>query len=189
VRLFIGTPLNAENQSFYRGLIGSLVRHHAGILRSIPKDSAHLTYLFSPDADERSLESLVALVTSVAANHRAIDVLIGPPHVSVVGPRPRLVHAEIQRGASEVSLLTDDLVRAVERSGLPLTVTPSRSPHVTLARFAKQARRSDARSVQKTLAGQSSSTRVDRLSYVQVIASTLTPSGPIYEVRGQAELV
>ena len=61
-------------------------------------------------------------------------------------------------------------------------------PHVTLARFRKHTDREAARRVEESLSRRFDSTgvRSDRLTGVQLVKSTLTPKGPIYESIGES---
>jgi 2'-5' RNA ligase len=190
MRLFVGTHLNASNQAFYENLTRGVVRRHSGAVHAIPSGSAHLTYVFSADADPACLPRLSDVVATVAAGRAAFDIRLDAPQVLLAGPRPRLVYAQIRRGASEVAALTSELLTALQNAHLPLSAAGSRAPHVTLARFSKRAGRSDGRAVSETLAGQRSEPwdRSDRIAHVQVISSTLTPSGPRYEVLAQRPL-
>ena len=190
VRLFLGTFLNPANQRYYAGVGRGLVTRHGGVVRAIPAETAHLTYVFSADAADGCLDAVVEVVQRCVASIPAFDVQLGPPHVLLAGPRPRLVCADVTSGALEFTALALDLLKAVTGAQLPLTASGTKSPHVTLARFSKKAGRSDARIVSQTLErGIWAETRIaDRVSNVQVVVSQLTDAGPVYEVRAAAAL-
>ncbi len=190
MRLFLGTRLSDDNQRFYAEFARAVVKRHRDVIHGVPVDSAHLTYLFAADAADECLESLATIVRQRVATMPAFDIELGPLRILQVGPRPRLICADVVKGAFEVAALACDLLHSVEQAHLPLTASGSKSPHVTLARFSKQARRSDARAVALTLERGvwASDRRADRIAHIQIIVSTLTPAGPVYEARAQCAL-
>ena len=98
--------------------------------------------------------------------------------------KPRLICADLVKGATEVARLTEGLCTGA-RSISP-DLRPSRAPHVTLARFRKHATRSDAEAVSSSLSHVES--RVDRVMAVRIVASVRTPSGPLYTTMGEMPL-
>jgi 2'-5' RNA ligase len=184
MRLFVGTFLSPHNQDFYHAFVGALVRRHRDVLRSVPDGSAHLTYAFIPDLDEALVGRLLSRIGDAARHRRAFDIELSTPIVLRAGTRPRLVCAELASGAEDVGRLAAELSGVV--SAMAPDVRPSKAPHVTLARFRKNATRADGDAVSKFLSP--SKCKVDRVSLVQVVASVLTPSGPVYATRGEAPL-
>jgi 2'-5' RNA ligase len=190
MRLFLATFLDASNQQWYRQLIQDVGAAHSGLLRHVPDGSIHVTYAFIADADAHLIDDLVGAMTSVTSHHRAIAVTLGPPRVLSGGPSPRLVCVDIARGSELVQRLTDDLAARLSNVIADGGMSPSRTPHATLARFRKHASRADARYVTRSLAAASAaaSERSDRVDSVALVASTLTSSGPVYEVQQRARL-
>jgi 2'-5' RNA ligase len=184
MRLFLGTILNPSNQAFYDRLARELVKRHANVLRAIPADSAHITYAFISELQETLVGQLLTAISETASAWEAFDVELRAPQVARSAGRPRLVYAELVRGAREVARLTADLCTTA-RSISP-DLRPSRAPHVTLARFRRHATRTDAKVVSESLSRAES--RVDRVALVQVVVSVLTPAGPVYTVQAEAPL-
>jgi 2'-5' RNA ligase len=54
-------------------------------------------------------------------------------------------------------------------------------PHVTIARFGRSATRADGQRISDALTRHPSQTRPLRIERIQLISSTLTPDGPVYE--------
>lgn len=190
MRAFLGTFLNRPNQAFYHTLVGRALAAHAGALRRIPEASAHLTWVFIGDLADARRDAVLAAVTAVAARHDAIPIQLGPPRVLTAGPTPRLICADVVRGADEVRRLADELATGL-RAPLPdISLRPMKSPHVTLARFRRQATPGDGRALTGTLAGPgfADATAEDRLDRVLLVASTLTPGGSVYTVAGECPL-
>jgi RNA 2',3'-cyclic 3'-phosphodiesterase len=190
MRAFLGTFLNESNQAFYRALVGRVMGAHPGVMRRIPDASAHLTWVFIGELADAQGDAVRVALTSVAARHGAIPIQLGPPRVLAAGPTPRLVCADVSRGAEEVRRLAEDLAAGL-RAALPdATLDLMKGPHVTLARFRRQATRGDGRAVAATLATPAFATATagDRLDSVQLVASTLAPGGSVYTVVGECPL-
>ena len=184
MRLFLATFLNPANQAFYRRLAGTLAKRHEKVLRAIPDGSAHITYAFIAELQETRVGDLVTAISEATRASQAFDVELGHPQVLRSAGRPRLVCADLGPGATKVARLTADLCRTA-RSISP-DLRPSRTPHVTLARFGKHATRSDAHTVSISLSH--AEHRIDRVTAVQVVVSVLTPGGPVYTVQAEAPL-
>jgi len=184
MRLFVGTFLSPHNRAFYQAYVGNLVRGHRDVLRSAPDGSAHLTYAFIPDLDEALVGRLLSRIADAALHRQSFDIELSTPTVLRAGTRPRLVCAELARGADEVRRLAAELSEALY--AMAPDVRPSKTPHVTVARFRQHATRADADAVSKFLSR--AECKVDRVALVQLVASVLTPSGPVYTTKGEALL-
>ena len=184
MRLFLATFLTPANQAFYHRLDGELLKRHASVLRAVPADSAHITYAFMSELHETLVDDLVTVISETTRTRQAFEVELGSPQVVRSAGRPRLVCADLVRGATEVARLTADL--CVTARTISPDLRASRAPHVTLARFRRHATRSDAPAVSRSLSH--AENRVDRVTIVQVVVSVLTPVGPVYAVRAEAPL-
>ena len=133
MRLFLATFLNPANQAFYHRLDRELVKRHGNVLRAIPADSAHITYAFISELHETVVGDLATAISETTRTWQAFEVELGSPQVVRSAGKPRLVCADLVRGATEVTRLTANL------SATARTISPglraSRAPHVTLARF------------------------------------------------------
>jgi len=179
MRLFLATFLSPSNQAFYHRSGRELVKRHANLLRTIPADSAHITYAFIPELHETIVGQLLTAISETTLTWQAFDVELRPPHVVRSAGKPRLVCADLARGTTEVTRLTEDLCTTA-RSISP-DLRPSRAPHVTLARFRSEATRHDGDQVAQTLARAEG--RADRVSLIQIVESVLTERGPAYSVK------
>ena len=190
MRFFVGTFLDLPHQRFYERFIKELIRQHPGMLRSIPENSAHLTYVFCADAPDQSVDAIGGAVKKATDTHRAFEIRLGSPRVMSAGSRPRLVCADVLSGDTQLHRLAADILGALQLACPDLSLSRSRSPHVTLARFRQQARRADSQAVSRSLAGSegSSISRDAWIAEVQVVASELTPSGPAYGIKAQVPL-
>ncbi len=179
MRIFLGTFLNESNRGFYDRFVQQLVTRHRTSLRATPPGTAHVTYAFVGEFADEALDRLATLTSAVAQRHRGFDIELAKPGVLRAGARPRLVCAALGQGADEVCALTAELSSAVQ----PIApgVRPSRAPHVTLARFRRDATRHDGDQVAQALVHAEG--RADRVSLIQIVESVLTQRGPVYSVK------
>jgi 2'-5' RNA ligase len=190
LRLFVCSLLGDDAQEFYRRHFAEPIAASRGMLRSIPPRSAHITYAFMGDVSDTSLPLIAEAVASVAARHGAVAIRLGAPEIQFARAEARLVYAPLIEGAAAISKLTADIARECARIPGLDRVDGSRSPHVTLARFRKQTHRREGLPLLDTLTENrvGDVVRVDRIAEVQIVASELTPAGPLYHVKARAAL-
>jgi 2'-5' RNA ligase len=180
--------LSPETQAFYSSAIGAIVEAHADILRPIPVDSAHITATFLPRVDPAFVGLLQDAVAAVAARHLPVAIGLGVPFVLTSGSEARLICAGVGAGAAPLSALLADLmneVRPLQERGLEVRGT--KSLHVTLARCRKGTPRGQTRSIETALRDRVPA-RTETISALQLMASKLTSTGPVYEILQQTSL-
>jgi 2'-5' RNA ligase len=183
MRLFACSLLGEDNQAFYDDHVARLVGASRGLLRPIPRSSAHLTYAFLPAVSETDYERIAATID--ADEHPVpIAIRLGHPIVLYSRKQPRLVCVDVLGGRPELQALAERVVAALERACPAVRLDAARTLHVTLARFRRDAARNDGRAVEALL-GSSELTgeRQDTISQIQVVESSLMPGGPVYTVR------
>lgn len=188
VRLFYATFLSDENMRAYQALVDELIEEVPDALRSIPPTTHHLTLAFLGEIADTDVE---VCINSLAGVERqpAFAFTLARPRLLMGRGRPRLICADVADGKEQVSeaqaALTSQL--SVHLPALELRPKP---PHVTLARFHKRARRSQARRVEESLSRHydDSAPWQDRFTSVALVRSSLTPSGPVYESLATANL-
>jgi len=185
VRLFVGAFLTQPNQSFYDHFVARLVATEPGVLRPIPSRSVHLTCVFCADVPDPFVDEFNEAARAVAAGQHSFLIGVVAPQVLLAGRTPRLVSADIADGHASLDRMTASLVESLVTRCPGLDLRPTRSPHLTLARFRRQATREDAERVTGLLerVGGAEMRREERVSRLQVIESTLTSAQPIYKVR------
>ena len=188
MRLFYAAYLSRENMHAYQALVDRLIEEVPGTLRSIPPETYHLTLAFLEEIAENGLGKCIAALEAVGS-FEAFSLSLGQPRVLKGRGRPRLICVDVTEGTDQVSELQKNL-----RSHL-IELFPSKDvrpkpPHVTLARFKKNSRSSQARRVDEALARHCdySARWKDRFSSVHLVKSSLTPSGPIYETVKEVRL-
>jgi 2'-5' RNA ligase len=191
MRLFVGSLLGPSHQRFYSRFIEEAVQRFPGALRSVPEHSVHFTHVFCADAPDERLGEICRAVTQAAGAHQPCEIRLGCPRVMAARSNPRLVCADVVSGLAQLAGLAATVFHALTRACPELTLSPSRTPHVTLARFRKQASRADGQQVSRWLAAREGKSGADRnmwIDEVQVVASELTARGPVYQIKAQCRL-
>jgi 2'-5' RNA ligase len=158
------------------------------VLRSIPPHSAHVTYTFCATAPDDCLDVIVVAVRRATASRQPVRMGLGRPVIVPAVSHPRLVTIPVVGGESEVKRLSGDVAEAVQVALPALVWSPSRDPHVTLARFRRPVKRRDAQAVLQSLQTLPEHERDDCIRAVHVIVSELTPRGPVYRVSGEVTI-
>jgi 2'-5' RNA ligase len=188
MRLFYAAYLSEDNMRAYQALVDHLVQEVPDTLRSVPHRTHHLTLAFLGEIDDCDVDQCRATLAEISGV-QAFSYALGAPTLLVGRGRPRLIRVDVTDGLEAVRRLQASLLDGLvaEISGLD---TRSKPPHVTLARFRKNARRPEATAVKRALE------RVDRsrlpgrqrFGAVHLVRSSLTPSGPIYETLDRVDL-
>ncbi len=188
MRLFYAAYLAPENMLAYEALIDGLLREVPGALRSIPQQTHHLTLAFLGEIPQNRLAVCVSALSDIERRD-AFPIALGRPDILMGRGRPRLVRADVTENADKIDEIQAALLERLSGS-LPSIDSRSKPAHVTLARFQKNAHRSQARRVREILRQlpDDSLPQKDRFSSVCLVQSSLTRTGPIYETIAQAEL-
>jgi 2'-5' RNA ligase len=182
MRLFVAVVLSHENQRRLRAPIDRLVQAHADVLRATPDGTLHLTMAFMGRAGEPDVAAIGDAMQQVARRHAPFPIELSAPRILRARQDPRLVLLPVAGDPPQMEALMRDLHRAITGRLPSLEVSPAKSAHVTLARFRKHARASDARAVEQSLTqpGIASVLLHDEVRDVRLFESTLTASGPAY---------
>jgi 2'-5' RNA ligase len=183
MRLFTCTYLSDDNQSFYDQHVARLVNASHGLLRPIPRLSAHLTYAFMPAVSETEYERIVAAMDAIE-HPVPIPIGLGHPIVIYARKQPRLVCAEVLSGEPELKTLVQSVIEGLNGACPSARLSPVKSLHVTLARFRRDAVREYGHTVEDLLASSElTCERRETISEIHIVESNLTPAGPVYTVR------
>jgi 2'-5' RNA ligase len=187
MRLFLASFLSLENTAAYESLVADVIADVPDTIRPVPSRTQHLTIVFLGDVADADLSTCLQILECV----REIDAFsfaLSPPRILFSRRSPRLICADLASESESVAMLQMHLYRELS-DRLQASLTRPKPPHVTLARFRKHANREAARRVIESLSKKDDPTtvRTDRLAKVQLVKSTLTPKGPVYESIGESK--
>ena len=188
MRLFYAAFLDPENRRDYERLIGRVVAEVGRVLRPVPSGSQHQTLAFLGEIDEREVGRYVEILERTK-RFPAIPFTLRHPTILFGRGTPRLVKADLDEGGEQALALQKAL--RLQTGEDPRTLERRlKHPHVTLARFRKDASKAAAHEVIDALSrlDDPELIRSDRLTSVHLVKSTLTPSGPLYESLAESML-
>ncbi len=187
MRLFYAACLSRENMDVYQALVDGLIQRVPGVLRSIPNRTHHLTLAFLGEIAGSEVQECSAAIDAVEGCE-AFEYSLGRPSLLLGRGRPRLIRVSLSTGVQRVQEVQAALLASLATSHSSID-SRSKPPHTTLARFKKNAQRSQARRVEAAIDQCATPLpKGDQFSSVQLVKSTLTPSGPIYETLREVHL-
>jgi 2'-5' RNA ligase len=188
MRLFYASFLDSANMLAYESLVTEISTAVPGVIRPIPARSHHLTMAFLGEIGDEDLDQSLQALESTASS-QAFDFFLTRPRILYARRSPRLICSDVEEGAERISSLQALLRESILRR-FPKSQIRAQSPHITLARFKRNARPRTAQTVSDALSGLAASTlpKSDRLTSVHLVKSTLTSSGPVYESLAEAHL-
>jgi len=181
LRLFLATFLSPVNIAGYQAFVDRVMSEAPGALRPIPPESHHLTLAFLGELSDDHVEKCRAGLAGVRG-FESFPFSLEPPRILMGRGRPRLICVGLGVGTRQVSEVQATLVSHLIKSLPSLEVRP-KPPHVTLARFKKNAHRTQTAGVEEAIGRHFDTSRPweDRLAEIHLVKSSLTPEGPIYE--------
>jgi 2'-5' RNA ligase len=181
MRLFVATYLSGPVRAACDRYARALATGTGGVLRPIPPHSAHLTVAFLGEVDPDGLDQVAGAVRDGAAGYRRIEISFEAPVVLMAGRVPRLISASVEDGRDQWQELARGVLRALASCAALGPVGEPKPPHVTLARFRRDATRADAARLAPMLSSGAPTIARDDLSRVDLVRSHLGPDGPRYE--------
>jgi len=177
MRAFIAINLSPDIKDILEITIKNLVKINRGAKINWTKpENLHLTLHFLDEIDDVQAESVTAELQKITAEYEKISAVLGEigafpdlknPRTIVIGIRDGQVLEKIQK----------KIGFELQRLNLPIVLRPWKS-HITLGRVKTGAVKIDI----KPPAGEFG------IMSLELMKSTLTPSGPIYEVIKSFEL-
>ncbi len=153
-------------------------------VRPVAYNGVHLTLKFFGDLTREQIQTASDVVSSVTAARCGFDFHLRGLGAFPSERRPSVVWAGVADAAACVSLF-EELERALGDAGFPLE-SRQFQPHVTLARVKARA---PARLIELLSEHGDTDFGGFRVDEIELIASELTPSGPIYFTIAEFPLV
>lgn len=188
MRLFYAAFLNPDNTRVFESLVRRVIADLPGAIRPVPRGSLHQTLAFIGEVPDAEAGDYLKRM-EIAAGVPQIPFSLRPPRVLSGRGSPRLVCVDLDEGSRRALALQKSLRLAIGED--PATVERRmKHPHVTLARFKRNANRATGHRVLDAFERLAEGARpeADCLQRVELVKSTLTPEGPVYESIGAVEL-
>ncbi len=163
-------------------LNGHLTRLGRGV-KPVPPALMHLTLRFIGDMDEQLTEPVLGAIRSAAAETSPLTLYLHGLGAFPGRQRPSVIWAGIAP-PEPVTELAGAIARGLEPLGLPPERRPF-TPHLTVARVRSRPPAALG-ALMDRFAGQSWGEV--RITAIDLMKSTLTPRGPVYQSLGQVPL-
>jgi 2'-5' RNA ligase len=154
----------------------------------VSPENLHLTLKFLGDIDEEQFKKISELLDDVANNHSSYTAKIGS-----IGAFPKLsllkvVWVGITMGDEETKKIFKELKERIEKLGIPKD-DRAFSSHITLGRTRSPNNRKDlAKEIRKISEDFKLDNAEFQVAKLTLFQSTLSPTGPTYEVLKAANL-
>jgi 2'-5' RNA ligase len=180
-RLFIAIELPADVLSGLAGIQTALEKQAPPrTVRWVNVDGIHLTLKFLGDTPAAKRASLEKALGQAAEGHFTFSLATGALGCFPNTRQPRVVWVSIQNDMDALKALRDAVEEHIAPLGYPTENRPF-SPHLTLGRMHRDARRDDVRQLGELIANTTANDIHEwQVSAVSLIRSELKPSGAVY---------
>jgi 2'-5' RNA ligase len=187
----------ARLRTFIAIEIGETIRRRAAELQDklaqagtevkwVEAENLHVTLLFLGEVDHREVPGVCRAVSETAAEHPAFSITIEGVGSFPSPRRPRILWIGVGEGAAELCALHDALEPPLLALGCYRREERKYSPHLTIGR-ARSDRPTDKLAAALGAHADWQGGQVDA-QQVLVMASELTPKGPVYTILSRAKL-
>ena len=187
MRTFIAIELPQEIREFL-SLAQAQLKATGADIKWVEPQNIHLTLKFLGEIDKVKSEKIIKIIEEVAKDNNAFEIRISSfgafPKINF----PRVIWTGIDSGDKEARVIAKELEEKIEKIGIPKEVRPF-SSHITLGRTRSTLNREKlAQGLFKLTADFGGKTIEFRATKITLFKSTLTPTGPIYEILKEANL-
>jgi len=180
-RLFIAIEIPDEVLSSLAGIQTRLKQQAPPqTVRWVNADGIHLTLKFLGDTPAIKRASLEKALTEAVKGHAPFALTTGTLGCFPNTKQPRVIWVSIQNDTDALKALRDAVEEHIAPLGYPTEDRPF-SPHLTLGRVHRDARRNDVQQLGELIASATvASTHEWQVTDVSLIRSELRPSGAVY---------
>jgi len=187
MRAFIAIGLPKEIED-YLGKLEDKLKSTQADVKWVKPENIHLTLKFLGERDDKKVEQIKGALDEVSADNNAFRIHIGSlggfPNLN----SPRVIWVGIDQGESETKKIAQGLEEKIAKLGIPKEERPF-SSHITIGRTRSNKNREklvqELKLQMNEFGGQNLEFSVTKITLYK---STLTPTGPIYEILKEANL-
>ncbi|MFC1805202.1 RNA 2',3'-cyclic phosphodiesterase [Candidatus Omnitrophota bacterium] len=186
--MFIAIPLPEETRSSLSKLQEQLSSSGADV-KWVNRQNIHLTLKFLGDVDERQADVIKEIIDEVAAKTSHFRIVLASAGAFPKLKYPRVIWVGVGQGDDETKSLADSLEEEIVSVGIPKEKRIF-SSHITIGRVRSQMNRAKLiAALEAVSAGISGGKNLEfTADRIVLFKSTLTPSGPVYEIFKDASL-
>ena len=180
IRAFVACSCDGQTSTELTLLAEELRARVEGAVRLPPPQSHHATIAFFPAL---SADELAAISTSLedCRGRGAIEYVLTEPKLLYRARGSSVVYCDVQESAGVLTSLQETVRRALAQSNAESSVRYPRQAHVTVARTKRVSRETLRSALRQVGRSGKESGEIRKFDRLELIRSTLTPTGPQYE--------
>ena len=179
--------LPAEIKAFLGKLQETLKKSNADV-KWVKPENIHLTLKFLGEREKKKIDEIIKIIDDVSSEASVFQLEISSIGAFPKKEYPRVIWVGLSEGDKQIKQIAAELENAICKLGIPKESRPF-SSHITLGRVRSPLNR---KQLVEQLNGLEENFPEGRMrSEVKVITlfkSTLTPTGPIYEILHEGHL-
>lgn len=181
-RLFIAVNLNDVIKSEIDELLTG-VREKYRNVKWVKTDNLHITLKFLGDTPVEKVEAIEKVLANTVLNIKAFSIELGGLGVFPDLKRPRVIWIGVSEGRDSLIYIRDVIEEGLYKLNIPKESQSFKS-HITLGRIKKFER--NIKNILKEIKMDYSGRQ--EIKSLELMKSTLTPGGPVYEILGSYKL-
>lgn len=184
IRAFIAIELNLETRELLSSIQIELKKTRADV-KWVKPENIHLTIKFLGNINSDQANEIKKILSEVARENNQFDIDLSEVGAFPKKEYPRVIWVGVEKNKDKVAKIAADLEERIVNLGIPKEDRPFQS-HITIGRVRSNDNRADLVDKLKTITlAQKPSLLISKLT---LFKSTLSPSGPIYEILSEANL-
>ncbi|MDP2939364.1 MAG: RNA 2',3'-cyclic phosphodiesterase [Candidatus Omnitrophota bacterium] len=184
IRSFIAIELSPENQEKISQIQRELKSSGADV-KWVKPENIHLTLKFLGNVETSQIEIIFQILKDIAANFERFSFELNELGVFPKISSPRVIWFNCQEPTGIIAEIVLSLEEKLEKLGFAKEEREF-TPHITIGRI--RSSRGMIHLIDKLKQTKISSPIIQEVDKLTLFKSTLTPSGPIYEVLNPANL-
>ena len=187
LRTFIAIALSKEIEDFLANLQETLKKSNTDV-KWVKPENIHLTLKFLGQREKKKIDEIIKIIDEISKN-----TPVFPLEISSIGsfPKkeyPRVIWVGLTEGDKEIKQIASTLENAICKLGIPKESRPF-SSHITLGRVRSPLNRKQLVEQLNNLEGNFPEGKMRyKVERITLFKSTLTPTGPIYEILHEGSL-
>lgn len=187
IRTFIAIRLPEETKDFL-GKLQDILKISDADVKWVKKENIHLTLKFLGEIEKKKIDEIIKIIDNLSNSISVFQLEVSEIGAFPKKEYPRVIWAGLVSGDKEMRQIAKELDNAICKIGLPKE-SRSFSSHITLGRVRSSLNKKQLIEQLNYLEGNfpkpKPKCKVDKIT---LLKSTLTPSGPIYEVLHERNL-
>lgn len=187
LRTFIAIVLSEEIKDFLVKLQEKLKASNADV-KWVKKEGIHLTLKFLGNVEQKKIDEIIKIINNISNHMASFQLELGSIGAFPKKEIPRVIWVDLSKGDEETKAIAQKLEEEIAKLGIPKEKRAF-SSHITLGRVKTSLNRKQLieqlNYLQANPLKEKPKYKVEKIT---LFKSTLTPTGPIYQVLYEGNL-